>query len=333
MEEEKGTKTDFVKEEIRNGKLFPALMACAVRDDGVEIFRFLVCLGGMSDTTSNPAAAHPFLCTDALGGKVAMVAADGKVAWEHKCENPQDCWITPDGNYFFCFETGVVEKLSDGRTLWDYNAPEGSFVCSCEPLPTGHFLVGENGPCRLIEINNMGNILKEFRLTPPPPSVAIRNQLSGVRRTADGHFLICRKGEREIEELDADGNSLRRIPVAGDVRMALRLPNGHWLAALGNAHKLQELDAELKVVWELGENDASGNPLRCVTGFQRLPNGNTIVCNTSGDDQIGRQPQVFEVTRDRKVVWEFSDPVRFASINQIQRADVRGNVMVGEILR
>jgi hypothetical protein len=25
--------------------------------------------------------------------------------------------------------------------------------------------------------------------------------------------------------------------------------------------------------------------------------------------------------------------VRFASINQIQRADVRGNVMVGEILR
>jgi hypothetical protein len=200
-------------------------------------------------------------------------------------------------------------------------------------LPTGHFLVVENGPCRLIEINNMGNILKEFRLAPPPPSVAIRDQLGGVRRTAGGHFLVCRKGEREIEELDPAGKSLRRIPVAGDVRMALRLPDGHLLLALGNAHKLQELDVDLKVVWELGENDVPGNPLRCITGFQRLPNGNMIVCNTPGDDQIGKQPQVFEITRDRKIVWEFSNPARFASINQIQLADVPGNVMVGEVLR
>ena len=293
----------------------------------------LYALAGVSAPTSNAQAVHPFLCADTLGGKVAMVAPDGKVTWEHKCENPQDCWITPDGNYFFCFETGVVEKLSDGRTLWDYNAPEGSFVCSCEPLPTGHFLVVENGPCRVLEINNMGNILKEFRLTPPPPAVAIRDQLCGVRRTVEGHFLVCRKGEHEVEELDAAGKSLRRIPVAGDARMALRLPDGHLLLALGNAHKLQELDADLKVVWELGENDVSGNALRSVTGFQRLPNGNTVVCNTPGLDQIGKQPQVFEITRDKKIVWEFSDPKRFASINQIQLADVPGNVMVGDVLR
>jgi hypothetical protein len=287
----------------------------------------------MSDTTFNPAAAHPFLCTDTLGGKVAMVGSDGKVKWEYKCENPQDCWITPDGNYFFCFETGVVEKLSDGRTLWDYNAPEGSFVSSCEPMPNGHFLVVENGPCRIIEINNMGNILKEFRLDPPPPAVAIRDQLRGVRRTAAGHFLVCRTGEREVEELDAAGKSVRRIPVAGDVRMALRLPDGHLLLALGNAHKLQELDSGFKVAWELGENDVPGNPLCSVTGFQRLPNGNTIVCNTPGDGQIGKQPQVFEITRDKKTIWKFFDPVRFASINQIQVADVTGNVMMGEVLR
>ena len=277
--------------------------------------------------------AHPFLCTDALGGKIAMMAADGTVEWEFKCENPQDCWITPDGNYFFCFETGVVEKLSNGRTLWDYNAPEGSFVCSCEPLPNGHFIVVENGPCRIIEINNMGNVLKEFRLTPPPPSVAIRDQLAGVRRTADGHFLVCRKGEHEVEELDATGKSLRRIPVAGDVRMALRLPDGHLLLALGNAHKIQELDGNLKAGWDLNENEVPGNPLRRVTGFQRLPNGNTVICNFPDDDHIGKQPQVFEITRDKKVVWEFSAPAHLAAINQIQLADVPGNVMVGEILR
>jgi len=278
-------------------------------------------------------AAHPFLCTDALAGKVAMVSSDGKVTWEHKCENPQDCWITPDGNYFFCFENGVVEKLSDGRTLWDYNAPEGSFVCSCQPLPNGHFLVAENGPCRIIEINNMGNVLKEFRLTPPPSRVAIRDQLRGVRRTAGGHLLICRKGEHEVEELDATGKSLRRIPVAGDVRTALWLPDGHLLLALGDAHKIQELNENLNVVWELGGDDVPGNPLRCVTGFQRLPNGNTVVCNYADDDRLGKQPQLFEITRGKEVVWAFADQKRFVTINQIQLADVPGNVMLGEILR
>lgn len=262
-----------------------------------------------------------------------MVSVSGKVEWEFKCDNPQDCWITPDGNYFFCFNGGVVEKLSDGRTLWDYHAPEGSFVCSCQPLPNGHFLVVENGPCRLIEINNMGNILKEFRLTPPPPSVDIHDQLRGVRRTAEGHYLICRKGEQVIEEIDAEGKSLRRIPIKGDIHLALELPDGHLLLALGQEHKIQELDQRLNVVWELGENEVPGNPLRRVTGFQRLPNGNTVVCNYLGEAYLGKQPQVFEVTRDKKVVWEFADHVKFESINQIQLADVPGDVMQGKILR
>lgn len=277
--------------------------------------------------------AHSFLGTDSSGGKIALVSASGKIEWEFKCENPTDCWITPDGNYFFCFDTGVVEKLSDGRTLWDYNAPEGSFVCSCQPLPNGHFLVMENGPCRLIEMNNMGNTLKEFRLTPPPSAVAIRDQFRAVRRTDDGHFLVCRKGEHEVEELDAQGKSLRRIPVAGDVHVALRLPDGHMLLALGDAHKLQELDENLRVVWELAELDIPGYPLRRVTGFQRLPNGNTIVCNSSDDSSTGRSPQIIEVTPAKKIVWQFTDKVRFETINQIQLADVPGDVMQGKILR
>jgi hypothetical protein len=278
-------------------------------------------------------AAHPFLCTDASGNKVAMVSASGQVEWEFACEHPQDCWITPDGNYFFCFKTGVVEKLSNGRTLWEYNAPEGSEIHSCQPLPNGHYLLVENGPCRLIEVDTMGNIQKKFYIAPPPHSVSTHDQFRGVRRTAEGHYLVCRKGEHVVEELDASGKSLRRIPVAGDVHMALRLPDGHLLLALGEGHKIQELDENLKVVWELGENDVPGNPLRLVTGFQRLPNGNTIVCNYLGHGYVGKQPQFFEITRDKKVVWEFTDHVNFKTINQIQLADVPGDVMKGEILR
>jgi hypothetical protein len=281
----------------------------------------------------NARAAHPFLCTDATGGKVALVSATGKVEWEFACQHPQDCWILPDGHFLFCHASGVVEKTPDGRTIWDYTAEPGTEIHSCQPLPNGDVLAVENGPCRLIEVNTMGNIVKEIALTPPPSAIKVYDQFRGVRQTSDGHYLVCRKGEHAIEELDADGKSLRRIPVAGDVHMALRLPDGHLLIALGEGHKIQELDADLQVVWELSENEVPGNPLRLVTGFQRLPNGNTIVCNYLGHGHLGEQPHLFEITRDKKVVWEFADHEHFKTINQIQVADVPGDAFKGQILR
>ena len=53
------------------------------------------------------AAAHPFLCCDYNGGKVAVVSADGKIQWEYPCKNPQDCWRLANGNYLFCFMNGA----------------------------------------------------------------------------------------------------------------------------------------------------------------------------------------------------------------------------------
>ena len=48
---------------------------------------------------------------------------------------------------------------------------------------------------------------------------------------------------------------------------------------------------------------------------------------------MGTQPEFFEVTRDKKVVWQFEDHAHFKTINQIQLLDVAGDVIKGEILR
>ncbi|MEO5959730.1 MAG: hypothetical protein ABIZ49_07680 [Opitutaceae bacterium] len=161
----------------------------------------------------------------------------------------------------------------------------------------------------------------------------LHDQYRGTRKTKDGHYLVSRKGEHRIEELDGDGKSLRSIPVPGDVHAALLLPDGHLLVACGEGHKVIEFDRAMKIVWSLDENEVPGNPLRLMTGFQRLPNGNTIFCNYLGHGFTGKQPHFFELTRDKKVVWQFSDHEHFKTINQIQVLDVPGDPTKWEILR
>ncbi len=278
-------------------------------------------------------AAHPFFCTDSNGDKVAIVSADGKIEWQYACKHPQDCWVLANGDLLFCHLGGAIEMTRAGQVVWEYHAGADTEVHSCQPLPDGRVLVVENGPCRLVEVDRAGKIAKEIKLTPPPATVKMHDQFRGVRKTTDGRYFVSRKGEHEVEELDASGKSVRRIPVPGDVHMARLLPNGHLLLALGEGHKVQELDAALKVVWEIGENDVPGNPLRLMTGFQRLPNGNTIYCNYLGHGHLGEQPVFFELDPAGKVVWSFADHEHFKTVNQIQVLDVPGDPSRGEILR
>ena len=70
-----------------------------------------------------------------------------------------------------------------------------------------------------------------------------------------------------------------------------------------------------------------------MTGCQRLPNGNTVFTNYLGHGFIGKQPQFFEITPDKKVVWQFEDYEHFKTINQVQILDVPGDVTKGEIMR
>lgn len=295
--------------------------------------RFGLILIGVLAFANYATAQHPFLCTDSYGGKVALVAADGKIEWEYACQHPQDCWVMPNGNFLFCHAQGAIEMTRDHAIAWEYKAGADTEVHACQPLPDGRVLVVENGPCRIIEVDRAGKIAKEIKLTPPPASVSRHDQFRGTRKTPDGHYLLCRKGEHRVEELDGEGKSLRSIPIPGDVHEAVLLPDGHLLVACGEGHKILEFDEAMKVVWSLDQNEVPGNPLQLMTGFQRLPNGNTIFCNYLGHGHLGEQPHFFEITRDKKVVWEFSDHAHFKTINQIQLLEVPGDATRGEILR
>jgi hypothetical protein len=278
-------------------------------------------------------AAHPFLCTDSAGGKIAVVSAEGKVEWEVAYTHPQDCWRLPNGNFLFCHVSGAIEMTRDKKIVWEYKAPEKTEVHACQPLPDGNVMVLECGTCRIVEVDRTGKIANEIKLPVPPAAVKVHNQFRGARKTRDGRYLVSAKGQNKVLELDRSGKMIRELPVPGDVHEVVELPNRHLLVTCGDGHKVVELDPQGKIVWELNENDIPGHPLRLMAGLQRLPNGNTVFCNYLGHGHLGKQPHFFELTPDKQVVWEFGDHTHFKTINQIQLLDIPGDVTKGEILR
>lgn len=276
---------------------------------------------------------HRFLCCDYSGDKVCIVSADGKIEWQTEAKHPQDCWLLPSGNVLFAYVAGAKEVTPDDKVVWEYKAPEKGVEChAAQPLPNGNVLVVECGTSRLIEVDKEGKIAKEIPLV-TKPDVTLHNQYRGARKLVNGHYVVVFKGEGKIVELDGDGKVLRQQPVPGDPHEVLVLKSGNWLVTCGDGHQVVEVNPAGETVWSLTENELPGNPLRLMAGAQRLPNGNTILCNYLGHGHIGENPQVYEVTPDKKLVWTFGDHGQFKTINQIQILDTPVDVIQGEIYR
>jgi outer membrane protein assembly factor BamB len=85
---------------------------------------------------------------------------------------------------------------------------------------------------------------------------------------------------------------------------AVRLENGNTLIAGGNNNRVLEVDKDGKLVWQIDQKDLPDITLAWVTTLQMLPNGNVIIGNCHATE---KNPQLIEVTREKKVVWTFKD--------------------------
>lgn len=82
-----------------------------------------------------------------------------------------------------------------------------------------------------------------------------------------------------------------------------------------------EVNKDGKVVWSIDQKELPGITLAWVTTLHVLPNGNLIVGNChAGPDN----PQLFEVTREKKVVWSFKNHEVFGnSLAAAQVLDIK----------
>lgn len=259
-------------------------------------------------------------------GKVSLVGTDGKVEWsvENKSE-VHDVHRLENGNFLFpTSRTTVVEMTPDKKIVWSYTAqPKPGYmgaieIHACQRLDDGLTMIAESGNARIVEVDREGKVVHSVPLTVEKPNAHRDTRM--VRKLANGRYLVCHEGDGKVREYDRTGKVVwtYALDLAGRPRSdghgteahgtavygAVRLPNGNTLIATGNGNRVIEVSPDGKTTWSLEQRELPGITLAWVTTLHVLPNGNVIVGNChAGPDN----PQLFEVTRDKKVVWTFRD--------------------------
>jgi len=276
---------------------------------------------------------HRFACTDYTAGKVFIVSAKGKVEWEYETHGHcNELWVLPNGNLLFNTGHAIQEVNRAKETVFNYESK--SEIYAGQRLANGNTFIGECNAGRLLEVTPAGKIVKEIRLLPEGKDgghLYMRN----ARRLSNGNFLVCHYADQVVKEYDPQGKVVLSIAAAGGPHSAVRLHNGNTIVACGDlkgGSRIFENDKTGALVWEVKDGDLPGISFKVMTGFQRLPNGNTVMSNWLGHGHFGEAPHLIEITPEKKVVWTFADHKTMKTISSVQLLDVPGDATKGEIL-
>ena len=281
---------------------------------------------------------------------VAIVNAKGEVEWEMANESAReihDIQALPNGNVLF--QTGyttVVEVNKDKQVVWKHESkPKDGYtgrveIHSYQRLKNGLTMISESGNGRIIEVDKDDKIVNVIPLTLAKPNAHRDTRM--VRPVDKGGYLVCQEGEGKVMEYDKTGKIVwsYTMELAGRPRAdghgveghgtevfgAVRLKNGNTLIAGGNNNRVFEVNREGKTVWSLDHKELPGIQFAWMTTLQVLPNGNIIIGNTHAGPE---NPQLIEVTRDKKVVWQFKNWDVFG--NNLVAATVLG--IKGNVIR
>jgi hypothetical protein len=308
----------------------------------LPVVALCVCFPGVS--LADP--AYSVLAAD--NGKVSLVNAKGEVEWQidNRAE-VHDIALLPNGNVMFTTNPStIVEMTRDKKVVWKHEAkPKQGYkgrieIHAFQRLDDGNTMVAESGNGRIIEVDKDDKIVKEIALTIEHPNAHRDTRMA--RKLANGHYLVCHEGDGKVREYDAAGKVVwtYALDLGGRPRSdghgpeghgqevfgAIRLANGNTLIGAGNGNRVIEVTPEGKTVWTVDQKDLPGITLAWVTMLQVLPNGNVIIGNChAGKDN----PQLIEVTREKKVVWTFKDFKTFG--NGLAASQVIG--IEGKVLR
>jgi hypothetical protein len=253
---------------------------------------------------------HTVIAADGSKHKVIKISPDGKIVWEFKANRCHDAWMLDNGNVLATYRGGVMEISPDKNIVWKY---EVKGEChAVQRLADGNTLVGDPNRGRLIEVNKDGKIVKEVKLTFKRGGHALMRH---ARKLKNGNYLVAHHHNKVIREYAPDGKVVMEIKTDAPAFAAVRLANGNTMCS--EWFRIKEVDPKGKIVWSMtkkeivkqmvpdGKEVAKGDAL--MTGIQVLKNGNIVIANYFGHGKGSKGAVLFEVTRDKKVVWQFTN--------------------------
>lgn len=247
---------------------------------------------------------------NALGGIIEEFDWDGNVVWSYvdDCQH-HDFQRLANGNTIYVGVETMPQDLAD-RVAGGKAAPDYDGVLLSDYLR---------------EVNSAGEAVWEWHanehLTPedyPVCAVCPRhewNHINTVTETRDGDIMFSARNTHHIAVIDKSTKKVKweicdwKLGHQHDFQ---QLDNGNYLVFANGEHgpflgpvagsRVYEIDPATKeFVWEFVGDPPVTFYSNFISGCQRLPNGNTLIC-------AGSYGNIFEVTTDGDIVWNYISP-------------------------
>lgn len=266
---------------------------------------------------------HSYLCSDVGAQRVFKISATGEIEWEYPADQCTDAWLLKNGNVLMSFtgdKRGAREVTPDKKVVWEYTTK--SEVWGCQRLDNGNTLVAECTANRIIEVDSKGQIVKTV------PIQSSENAHMGIRharKLPNGNYLACFLDDKVVREYDSSGKLIREMKTPDLSFSAVRLKNGNTV--IGYRDGVIEVDPKDEVVWHLTQEDLPDVKLYWICCVQRLDNGNTVVGNWFIHKRHTDSTPFFEVTPEKKVVWQVDMHERMFDPVSIQILNIKDNTL------
>jgi hypothetical protein len=256
--------------------------------------------------TGAEAIQHAFVATDESGQQVLRVdPAHPFRNWRVPLQ-ARDLQLVGNERLLVSVLSGYRElSLADGTVVRQVDGFDRIFTA--RRTAAGHTFLGGYGGTTAIQIIELGPDDKPLATIAVDPLVT---NIRLMRLTPTGTFLLG--SGKDLCEVDRAGQIVRKqtLPDANHIYKAVRLTDGHTLAASGYGAFLAEIAPDGTVVRTLGksENQRVKAPF-FFADFQILANGHIVVCNWMGHqrEDSRKGPQLNEYDADGNLVWTWHD--------------------------
>lgn len=248
---------------------------------------------------------------------VVKVDWNSQTVWEHKLRIHHDIEVLPDGSYLTLLRQSsrykqqkvvfdsIIHVSPQGDLLQRWNtADKREEIAKFHPPHPMEVAGGEKIQRRWkkaarIDYYHMNTV----QLLPETP---LGKKDSRFRA---GNLVVCFRNVNLIAILDRQSMKIVWTWGPGQVElphMPTMLPDGNILIYDNGTHREYSRIIEIepvtgRIVWEYKGNPPNSFFSHWQGSAQRLPNGNTLICEST-------KAVVFEVTKEGKMVWKFWSP-------------------------